>query len=68
METIVISRFKNKKDADSLASYTKKLRGKVKIMKLIDLDKDEDYFAKLIDEAIESEEVSMEDVYKELRK
>lgn len=68
METIVITQIKNKKDVDSLVRYAKRLRAKVKRLKMIDLDKDEDYFAKLIDEGMESGEVSEEEIFKLLSK
>ena len=68
METIVITQIKNKKDVDPLVRYAKRLHGKVRRLKMIDLDKDDDYFAKLIDEGMGSGEVTEEEIFKLLSK
>lgn len=65
METLVITKVRNPKDAAMLYSISKKF-GKAKLLK----GKSRENFelAKLMEEAMNSEDVPIEKVHKELRK
>ena len=65
METLIITKVANPKDADMFVSISKRF-GKTKLLKGKELEKF--YLAKMMDEAMDSAEVPMEQVHRELRK
>lgn len=67
METIVIAKLKNREDADFLTQFVKKIHGKATVLHKADLDKEHKIFAGLIDEGMNSGEVSLDEIYKKLR-
>ena len=65
MEALIITKVANPKDADMFVSISKRF-GKTKLLKGKELENF--YLAKMMDEAMDSAEVSMEQVRRELRK
>ena len=65
MEALIITKVANLKDADMFVSISKRF-GKTKLLKGKELENF--YLAKMMDEAMDSVEVSMEQVRRELRK
>lgn len=65
MNTILIARFTNRRDAASIARLSRKYRSKVKLLKEEELE--DFYFGKLIEESMkEKKEVPLEKILKKL--
>ena len=65
METLIITKVTNPKDADMFVSISKRF-GKTKLLKGKELENF--YLAKMMDDAMDSAEIPTEQVHRELRK
>lgn len=65
MQTLIITKVTNRKDAEMLYSISKRF-GKAKLLR--GKEQENLHLAQLMEEAMESETISLEKVHKELRK